>query len=131
MSCDVDTHKKECKENDISSRDTSIGGIKPSLVRKKATKADYQTFDQSNGASLRIPQSTNDSHADHSHQENGAKVRNGRRIALRDFFTVLALSVHAVFEGMAIGLEDHSADIWILFAGTSAHNSFFKVTLVI
>ena len=59
----------------------------------------------------------NDCHVDHSHQDSSKKVANGRTIALRDFFTVLALSFHAVFEGLAIGLEPDSADIWILFAG--------------
>ena len=37
--------------------------------------------------------------------------------SLRDFFTVLALSFHAVFEGLAIGLEPDSKDVWLLFAG--------------
>ena len=33
------------------------------------------------------------------------------------YIIVVALSIHAIFEGLAIGLEPHSADIWILFAG--------------
>ena len=37
--------------------------------------------------------------------------------ALRDFFTVLALSFHAVFEGLAVGLENEAKDVWLLFAG--------------
>jgi zinc transporter ZupT len=37
--------------------------------------------------------------------------------SLRDFFTVLALSFHAVFEGLAIGLETEAKDVWLLFAG--------------
>ena len=41
----------------------------------------------------------------------------GRKIALRDFFTVLALSFHSVFEGLAIGLEPTSEDVLLLFAG--------------
>ena len=80
---------------------------------------DYQTFERGNNKTpSRIAQS-NDSntHVHHSHQENSLQVTNGRKIALRDFFTVLALSFHAVFEGLAIGLEPDSADIWILFAG--------------
>jgi zinc transporter ZupT len=39
--------------------------------------------------------------------------------SLRDFFTVLALSFHAVFEGLAVGLETESQDVWLLFAGNS------------
>ena len=30
---------------------------------------------------------------------------------------VLALSVHSVFEGLAIGVEESSADVWKLMAG--------------
>ena len=51
------------------------------------------------------------------HQENCVTSSgSGTKIALRDFFTVLALSFHSVFEGLAIGLEKKS-DIWILFLG--------------
>ena len=37
--------------------------------------------------------------------------------ALRDFLTVVALSLHAIFEGLAVGLEKDQHDVWILFAG--------------
>ena len=40
--------------------------------------------------------------------------------SLRDFFTVLALSFHAVFEGLAVGLESEPKDVWLLFAGKIA-----------
>ena len=45
------------------------------------------------------------------------KPLNDKQILLRDFFAVLALSFHAVFEGLAIGLESDLTKIWILFAG--------------
>ena len=45
------------------------------------------------------------------------KSLNEKQILLRDFFAVLALSFHAVFEGLAIGLESDLTKIWILFAG--------------
>jgi len=57
----------------------------------------------------------------HFHQENCVTASgSGRKIALRDFFTVLALSFHSVFEGLAIGLEDKS-DVWLLFAAVASH----------
>ena len=131
-SCDVDRHTVSCDdkrekqaiEKNANFGDKSNGNINSSLHQKNASKTDYQTFDNGNGASVHNHQQNNDSHVGHSHQENGSKVKNGRRIALRDFFTVLALSIHAIFEGMAIGLEEHSADIWILFAGTRVHKFF-------
>ena len=33
------------------------------------------------------------------------------------FLLVLALSFHAVFEGLAVGLEEKQEDVWTLFAG--------------
>ena len=41
--------------------------------------------------------------------------------AMRDFFTVLALSLHAVFEGLAIGLESEYNDVWLLFTAVATH----------
>ena len=54
------------------------------------------------------------------------KAADGRKVLLRDFFAVLALSFHAVFEGLAIGLESESTKIWILFAGK---NNLEKIRL--
>ena len=134
-SCDIDKHSVSCDEkhekqaiekNTKLCCDKSNGNSSSFLQQKKGTKNDYQTFDNGNGASVHINQQNDDSHIGHSHQENGSKVKNGRRIALRDFFTVLALSIHAIFEGMAIGLEEHSADIWILFAGNRVHKFFSR-----
>lgn len=57
------------------------------------------------------------------------KPLNERKILLRDFFAVLALSFHAVFEGLAIGLESDLSKIWILFAGidTSINYRSFSI----
>ena len=37
--------------------------------------------------------------------------------SLRDFLVVLALTFHAVLEGIAVGLEGDVNDVWLLFAG--------------
>ena len=42
-----------------------------------------------------------------------------RKSSIRDFLTVVALSFHAVFEGMAVGLEDSISSVWTLFTGQS------------
>lgn len=41
--------------------------------------------------------------------------------SLRGLGIVLALSLHEVFEGLAIGLEDSPSSVWFLFAAVSAH----------
>ena len=50
-------------------------------------------------------------------QDQLGTLSNGRNVGIRDFLAVLALSIHAIFEGLAIGLESHSEDVWILFLG--------------
>ena len=44
------------------------------------------------------------------------EVRSETNIAKA--FTVIALSFHALFEGLAVGLETDSTDIWIMFIGS-------------
>ena len=78
----------------------------------------YQTFENGSQSNTGAAKSNN------SHRsQNKKELATGynRKIVLRDFFTVLALSFHAVFEGMAIGLEDNSTDIWVLFAAVATH----------
>ena len=48
---------------------------------------------------------------------------------LRDFFTVLALSFHAVFEGLAIGLEESSEDVWKMLAAIASHKFVITFSL--
>ena len=41
----------------------------------------------------------------------------------------MALSTHSVFEGLAVGLEESTEDVWTLFAGvynTGCKNSYYK-----
>lgn len=41
--------------------------------------------------------------------------------SLRGLLIVLALSVHELFEGLAIGLEGSASNVWFMFAAVSAH----------
>ena len=95
--------------------DSKKEGYPPSTLNNTSSSnpvTGYQTVEQNN-----------DLHVHHSHQENCVTSSgSGRKIALRDFFTVLALSFHSVFEGLAIGLENHSSDVWLLFAGNYLNN---------
>jgi zinc transporter 1/2/3 len=40
---------------------------------------------------------------------------------IRGLFVVLALSVHELFEGLAVGLESSSKNVWYMFGAVSAH----------
>ena len=52
---------------------------------------------------------------------SGVEGDSSTSTQLREFFTVLALSLHAVFEGLAVGLEDTTAGVWTLFAAIASH----------
>lgn len=56
---------------------------------------------------------------DNSHQH----VPSSSSSSIREFLTVLALSFHSVFEGLAIGLEASAPRVWILWAAISVHKS--------
>jgi len=47
----------------------------------------------------------------------------------KDVLTVAALSFHAIFEGMAIGLEAHTIDVWKTFGAVAVHK--FVVTFCV
>merc|ERR1712038_231720 len=47
--------------------------------------------------------------------------KTGENSSLREFFTILALSVHSVFEGLAVGLEESKEDVWKLFTAIACH----------
>ena len=58
-------------------------------------------------------------------QEQGVThtfVEMDRAMNIAKIFTVLALSFHALLEGMAVGLETDSTDIWIMFIGNQNYS---------
>jgi len=75
---------------------------------------------------LVMPETVHSSASGHSHAHFGSGSSSS---VARDFFTVLALSFHAVFEGMAVGLEGETQDVWALCLAISAHK--FVITFCI
>jgi len=58
----------------------------------------------------------------HSHDiPQGLGDNGGFEAALRGFLVVLAISLHAVFEGIAMGLTNNTRSVWLLFIAISAH----------
>ena len=54
-------------------------------------------------------------------EEFGDEILITQRIKKRipRVLTIMALSFHAAFEGLAIGLETDASDVWVMFAGTN------------
>jgi len=57
----------------------------------------------------------------HSHGLVPGGAGGGFEAGLRGFLVVLAISLHAVFEGIAMGLTDNTRSVWLLFIAISAH----------
>eukprot|EP00095_Tigriopus_kingsejongensis_P011255 maker-scaffold708_size108518-snap-gene-0.13 protein:Tk11255 transcript:maker-scaffold708_size108518-snap-gene-0.13-mRNA-1 annotation:"zinc transporter zip3 isoform x1" len=64
-------------------------------------------------------------HADHAHEMVGIDIMTGNeptfQSTLRGFLIILALSLHAVFEGIAVGLTNKEANVWYLLFAIAAH----------
>ncbi|XP_060520494.1 zinc transporter ZIP1-like [Cylas formicarius] len=56
-------------------------------------------------------------HANHAHHSLDDAIKN----SFSGFLAVLALSFHAVFEGLAVGLESSVQKVWYLFAAIATH----------
>ncbi|CAH1111693.1 unnamed protein product [Psylliodes chrysocephalus] len=63
--------------------------------------------------------SINHSHVGHSHII--INPGNSTVVIVRGLLVVLALSVHELFEGLAVGLESSSHTVWYMFGAVSAH----------
>lgn len=62
-------------------------------------------------------------HHDHSHGHGHSHLPpvDGESTSMRGLGIILALSLHELFEGMAIGLEGTVATVWFMFAAVAAH----------
>ncbi|XP_043234650.1 zinc transporter ZIP3-like [Amphibalanus amphitrite] len=63
-------------------------------------------------------------HDGHSHSLPQDGLSGFRAVVM-----AVALSAHSVFEGMAIGLEDHTESVWLLAAAITAHKGIIAFCL--
>ncbi|CAH2244443.1 zinc transporter ZIP1-like [Pararge aegeria] len=98
----------------INSRDNKTANTSFTRVlsiRKSSTDAE--------GSDKPIKELEAQRHHGHSH----LAVENDDTIvaALRGLLIVLALSIHELFEGLAVGLESSARNVWYMFGAVSAH----------
>ncbi|XP_028036663.1 zinc transporter ZIP1-like [Bombyx mandarina] len=65
-------------------------------------------------------EANNHNHAKH-HSHMPIQVGDDVTSALRGLLIVLALSVHELFEGLAVGLENSTSHVWYMLGAVSAH----------
>lgn len=66
---------------------------------------------------INVTVAKNEQKSGHSHTHIDGSVTN----SFRGLLAVLALSFHAVFEGLAVGLEDGITNVWYLFGAIATH----------
>lgn len=57
----------------------------------------------------------------HEHKHFVAEEDDSALKTLRGLLVVLALSMHELFEGLAVGLEGSTSNVWYMFGAVSAH----------
>lgn len=86
----------------------------------------------SNNNKIAKPHTHSHDHAGHIHAHMPVDLNDGGFVAnMKGLLIVLALSIHELFEGLAVGLESTSEGAWFFFAAVAAHKLvkliFYKV----
>ena len=77
----------------------------------------FLIFSSNESIPFRVYQENGDYQVKEEHGVTRTYVELERANNIAKIFTVMALSFHALLEGMAVGLENNSTDIWIMFLG--------------
>ncbi|XP_022920373.1 zinc transporter ZIP1-like [Onthophagus taurus] len=111
----LNAKNKKCEMRALSRTHSIRRGIKnestslstSELVKKmeEASKEDHRDFTHDH------------SHVGHSH----VIIEDGVVRSIRGLLVVLALSIHELFEGLAVGLESSPSSVWYMLGAVSAH----------
>merc|ERR1711963_966179 len=88
-----------------------------------ATLTSYTTHADGDSLDASLPNHMGLPVVKQKHKKSTNSLPNEKMIlsSLRNFLVVLALSIHSIFEGMAIGLQENNSDVWKLFAAVIVH----------
>jgi len=107
------------------SRQASIGSHHSSHIHQHA---DHHHHDYVEGAMTGVSSQahhSHDGHHNHSHISHGVFQHS----SLRSVMLLLALSFHSVFEGIAIGLQENSAQLMSIFIAVIVHKAVMAFSL--
>lgn len=84
----------------------------------------FSTADLVSADSESVDNSHQAHHSHNHHHHSHIPTINGDDLivsSIRGLLIVLALSVHEIFEGLAVGLEPTTSNVWYMFVSISAH----------
>lgn len=107
------THHNHHHDHHHSQHDAAHGTGQNGLKKKS---------ENNNNAHLHAQRSSSRNHS-HSHMPiaSTSEIDASVGAEIRNILIVIAISFHGIFEGMAIGLQGTSADVWYLFLAVSLH----------
>lgn len=115
---DLDEDNYKLKQVTVSNGQPSDNGP-GSLLEKNDGSARSKRVEEGSA-----DDSDHESHHGHGHSHGPPILdleQKSVAAAIRGFLLVFALSFHSIFEGMAIGLQPSTKDIWFLFAAVTVH----------
>jgi len=98
-------------------KDVLNAGTSPYYVNKSLDK------NTSNLSTKSFVSPTDSLEINTSSKSDSQKSVNKLMSTVRGFLVVLALSIHSLFEGMAVGLEETRSGVWQLFLAIAIHSS--------
>ncbi|XP_052744059.1 zinc transporter ZIP1 isoform X2 [Bicyclus anynana] len=105
-------------------RNLSVRRSQVSVDGKGEKSVNNSTADLIDPNSIRLPKDVevnNHNHAGHGHSHLPINEVDGVNSAIRGLLVVLALSIHELFEGLAVGLESSTAHVWYMLGAVAAH----------
>ncbi|XP_047536704.1 zinc transporter ZIP1-like [Vanessa atalanta] len=121
-------HRREKKNGQSSPlvRNLSVRRSRANSDGKESEKsATNSTADLIDPASITKGKDVEVNHNQHSHSHGHSHLpiaaADDVTSALRGLLIVLALSIHELFEGLAVGLESSTSHVWYMLGAVSAH----------
>lgn len=109
----------ETSQDERASREKPIPGLSSHITNKMFQTIGNKYSKASNSYNL-----ATDSLAIQKTPSKAKQTRHSREllISVREVMVVMALSVHSLFEGLAVGLEDSCGGVWQLFLAIAIHS---------
>lgn len=89
----------------------------PRVTLNKFDDGNISFISTSNKELLNSQSTISEKNSEHGHSHFQTSIKN----SFSGFLAVMALSFHAVFEGLAVGLEGSAKNVWYLFTAIATH----------
>ncbi|CAH1970628.1 unnamed protein product [Acanthoscelides obtectus] len=90
-------------------------------IRRGSMKLDLTLMDLNRSSAVNGNGHPIHHHSHHHHNHHQPHHHSGTAVVVRGLLVVMALSIHELFEGLAVGLEHSPKAVWYMFGAISIH----------